>query len=116
MLFVPVLILAAYWDDIPQGVLIEEDAASQQALDSIAQDSSPALFPERFPPRPLLIQIGSLDSHYAVDRVKEFVEQLRDNHYEADACRLKLIVHEGIGHEFTSDMWANVMAWFNQYL
>ena len=80
------------------------------------RESSPALFPERFAARPLLIQTGSLDRHYDVDRVKEFVEQLRENHYKADAYRLKLIVHKGVGHEFTYDMWANVVAWFNQYL
>lgn len=110
------IIGSPFWDDIPQDVPIADDAESQQALDNLVRESSPALFPERFAPRPLLIQIGSLDRHYDVDRVKEFVEQLRENHYKADAYRLKLIVHKGVGHEFTYDMWANVMAWFNQYL
>lgn len=110
------IIGSPYWDDIPQGVPIADDAESQQALDRIAQASSPALFPERFPPRTLLIQIGSQDRHYDVDRVKEFADQLQNNHYKADPLKLKLIVHEGVGHEFTSNMWANVMAWFNQHL
>lgn len=80
------------------------------------RESSPALFPELFPPRPLLIQIGEQDRHYDVYRVRGFAEQLQNQYYERHAGRLKLIVHEGVGHEFTSDMWTNVMAWFNQYL
>jgi hypothetical protein len=80
------------------------------------QECSPALFLGRFASRPLLIQIGNKDGHYAVDRVKEFVEQLRNHHYQAAAHRLKLIVHEEVGHQFTSDMWANVLIWFTKYL
>lgn len=110
------IIASPYWDDIPQGIPIADDPESQQALESIARECSPALFPERFTPRPLLIQIGSQDEHYDVDRVREFAEQLAIRHYRADGRRLRLIVHEGVGHEFTPDMWANVLAWFTQYL
>jgi dienelactone hydrolase len=53
------IITSPYWDDIPQGVPIADDAESRQALDTIARVSSPALFPERFPHRPLLIHRGA---------------------------------------------------------
>lgn len=110
------IIASPYWDDIPQGIPIADDPENQQALDSIVRQFSPALFPERFAPRPLLMQVGSDDKHYNVDRVKEFAEQLATCHYKADERKLKLIVHEGVGHEFASDMWANVLAWLTQYL
>ena len=110
------IIASPYWDDVPQGVPVAEDSDSRQALDRISQESSPALFPERFFPRPLLIQIGSEDRHYDGGRVREFAERLRSGPYRDDAPRLRLIVHEGVGHECTSDMWAHVLAWFDEYL
>lgn len=110
------IIASPYWDDIPQGVPAAEDAESKQALDQISRECSPALFPERFPPRPLLIQIGGEDRHYNPERVIAFSEQLRDAGYAEDPQRVKLVVHEGIGHEFTSAMWDNVLEWFDTYL
>jgi hypothetical protein len=42
------IIASPYWDDIPQGVPIEEHAECQYALECITRDSSPALFLGRF--------------------------------------------------------------------
>ncbi len=110
------VISSPYWDDIPQGVPVADDAESQQTLASISHAYSPALFPELFFPRPLLIQIGDQDGHYVPDRVKQFYEQLKSGYYKEEPQRLKLICHEGVGHEFTPAMWANVMDWFKKYL
>jgi dienelactone hydrolase len=110
------IISSPYWDDMPQGVAIADDPESRQALEEIARGCSPSLFPERFPPRPLLIQIGRQDQHYNVDRVIEFAEQLRNDFYQEEPEKVKLIVHEGTGHEFTPEMWDNALAWFKKYL
>lgn len=110
------IIASPYWDDLPQGVPIAEEAEDREALERISRECSPALFPERFPPRPVLIQIGGDDGHYDGARVIAFAARLRDYYGAADAARVELIVHAGVGHEFTSDMWASALAWFDRYL
>jgi pimeloyl-ACP methyl ester carboxylesterase len=110
------IIASPYWDDIPQGVPIAEEAEDRQALERISRECSPALFPERFPPRPLLIQIGGEDGHYDGARVIAFAEQLRGYYRPADADRVALVVHKGVGHELTPDMWANALGWFGKHL
>jgi dienelactone hydrolase len=110
------IISSPYWDDIPQEVPVADNSESREALASISREYSPALFPEQFFPRPLLIQIGDQDTHYDPNRVRQFYKQLMSNYYKEDPQRLKLIIHKGVGHEFNSSMWVNVMGWFEKYL
>lgn len=110
------VISSPYWDDIPQGVPAADDQVSRQALERISREYSPALFPEQFYPRPILMQIGDQDGHYVPERVEQFYQQLKRDYYQEDPQRLKLVIHEGVGHEFTPAMWAKVIKWFKKYL
>lgn len=110
------IIGSPYWDDIPKDVRVASDLESRRALARISRAYSPAFFPERFYPRPLLIQIGGRDGHYQPGRVRQFYERLQKGHYQENPQRLQLVIHPEVGHEFTSAMWASALEWFQQYL
>jgi uncharacterized protein len=109
------IIASPYWDDLPRDVRIVEDSASSQALDDLDCAYSPARFPEKFSPRPLLIQIGGLDGHYDGKRVMAFGQLLHADYDTEDAETLRVIVHAGVGHEFTPAMWNEALAWIRRF-
>jgi len=53
--------------------------------------------------------------HYDGARVERFYEELRPL-YGDDSERVGLIVHRGVGHEFTAEMWANAVSWLETLL
>jgi uncharacterized protein len=109
------IIASPYWDELPADVPVLATPEVEQKLADYAREYSPAYFPERFFHRPILIQIGGKDNHYNGGRVRQFYRELENDHHE-EADRVKLIVHEEEGHEFTEPMWTNVVKWFQEYL
>jgi dienelactone hydrolase len=109
------IIASPYWDELPRDVHVLTTPEAEQKLTAYAQEYSPAYYPERFFPRPILIQIGGKDNHSNGERVKQFYRELKSYYHEV-AKRVKLIVHEDEGHEFTEPMWINVVKWFQEYL
>lgn len=109
------VIASPYWDELPADVPALATPEAKHRLAAYAREYAPAHTPERFFPRPILAQIGGKDNHYNGERVKQFYREL-ENHYHADAKRVKLLVHEEAGHEFTKPMWTNVVAWFQEHL
>jgi len=61
-----------------------------------------------------LMQIGAEDAQCDGAQIERFCEGLREL-YGNQAERLRLIVHPGVGHEFTAEMWANAVAWLEKY-
>jgi hypothetical protein len=61
------------------------------------------------------MQIGGKDRHYDGARVERFYEELRP-FYGDESERLGLIVHPGVGHELSAEMWANAVAWLEKFL
>lgn len=109
------IIASPYWDEFPADVPVLTTSEVEQSLAVYAQEYSPAYYLEWFCPRPILTQIGGKDNHYNGERVKQFYREL-ESHYAEEAERVKLIVHEDEGHEFTQPMWLNVIKWFQKYL
>ena len=109
------IIASPYWGDIPGDSDVALSAESQAELESLAARAEPAARMEMFPPRALLGQIGDIDTHYNGERVKRFFDMLRPL-YGSDSDRARLIVHPGVAHDFTAEMWANALAWFETYL
>ena len=104
------IIASPLWGDIP-----ELDATARADL----IDEFPALREsnrrESIPPRALLMQIGSEDAQCDGAQIERFCEGLREL-YGDEPERVRLIVHPGVGHELTAEMWANAVAWLEKYL
>jgi dienelactone hydrolase len=109
------IIASPYWGDIPGDAPVDLDTAAEADLAGFAAANEPAAQKESIPPRALLMQIGAEDSHYDGARVERFYEELRPL-YGDDPERLRLIVHPGVGHDFTAEMWANAVAWLGMFL
>ena len=107
------IIASPYWGDIPGDS--DVDLGSEADLTDFSLRNEPAGRKESIPPRALLMQIGGEDRHYDGARVELFYEQLRPL-YGDESERLGLIVHPGVGHELTAEMWANAVAWLEKYL
>jgi hypothetical protein len=58
-------------------------------------------------------EIGAEDRHYDGARVERFYDELRELYDEESE---RLIVHPGVAHELTAEMWANAVAWLEKYL
>lgn len=109
------IIASPYWGDIPGDSEVDLDGDAEADLADFSRRNEPAGRKEAIPPRALLMQIGGEDSHYDGARVESFYEQLRPL-YGDESERLGLIVHPGVGHELTAEMWANSVAWLEKYL
>lgn len=109
------IIASPYWGDIPGDTPVDLDAEAEADLADFSRKNEPANRKESIPPRALLMQIGAEDVHYDGHRVELFYEELRGL-YGDQAERLRLIVHPGVGHECTPEMWANAVAWLEKYL
>jgi pimeloyl-ACP methyl ester carboxylesterase len=109
------IIASPYWSDIPGDTPVDLDTEAEVDLADFARENEPASRKESIPPRALLMQIGADDPHYDGRRVELFYEELREL-YGDQAERVRLIVHPGVAHEFTAEMWANAIAWLETYL
>ena len=109
------IIASPYWGDIPGDSNVALDNQAEADLADFSKRNEPAGRKETIPPRALLMQIGGEDRHYNGARVESFYEELRPL-YGNESERLGLIVHPGVGHELTAEMWANAVAWLEKYL
>jgi pimeloyl-ACP methyl ester carboxylesterase len=104
-----------FWDDEFPGTIEENDPDRRRILQDFAAGHQPAAFPERFFPRAVLFQTGGVDPHLDPRRVSEFARRLGDSyagHLEREQC----IEYPGIAHEFTPEMWAKALGWFERFL
>jgi pimeloyl-ACP methyl ester carboxylesterase len=111
------IIASPHWDDIPAGInaFEEEDEDGRRRLEVYSNQHGPAIQMDRYYPRAILIQIGGIDNHYSGDRVIHFYNDLKVL-YGPASNRLKLVVHEGAGHDFTPEMWRLAVKWFRKHL
>jgi len=109
------IIASPYWDEVPADVPVLAAAEAKEALAAYAREYAPAHHAEQFFPRPLLVQIAGKDNHYNVQRVEPFCRELQKL-YGDQANRVKLIVHQDVAHEFTTEMWTNGVEWLQTHL
>lgn len=103
------IIASPLWGDIPElDPTARADLVEFPALSETARKES-------IPPRALLVQIGAEDAQCDSAQIERFCEELREL-YGDEPERVRLIVHSGVGHELTSEMWANAVAWLETYL
>jgi pimeloyl-ACP methyl ester carboxylesterase len=111
---VPV-IASPYFDEKPEDVSLIKTPSVQKSLESYSKKFSPGHFPECFYPRALLIQLGKRDRHLSSERVAGFYRTLM-SYYRETPYKLKFVVEETAGHEFTDSMWDNAVEWLNRHL
>jgi pimeloyl-ACP methyl ester carboxylesterase len=104
-----------YWDDVFAGSVEEEDPDRRRILSDFAAGRQPADFPDRFFPKAVLFQTGELDPHLDPRRVSDFARRL-SKFYSAIPDRVQYLEFPGIAHEFTPEMWANTLRWFERFL
>lgn len=109
------IIASPYWDELPKDVPVLDTPEAEERLAAYAREYSPARYPERFFPRPILTQIGGKDNHYDGERVEQFYREL-EGYYHGSDKSAKLIVHKDEEHKFTKSMWSNVVTWIQDYL
>jgi len=109
------IIASPYWDELPRDVPVLLTQKVEEKLVAYSREYSPARYPERFFPRPILTQLGGKDNHYNVERVKLFNQEIK-RYYRGSDKRVELIVHENEGHTYTETMRANAVGWFKDYL
>lgn len=109
------IIASPYFDEKPDDVPLIKTPRVQKSLESYSHKFSPGHYPESFFPRALLIQVGKKDRHLSSERVAGFYRELT-SFYREMPHRLKFVVHENAGHEFTDLMWNNAMNWLNKHL
>ena len=109
------IIASPYWSDIPGDSDVDLGSEAEADLADFSRRNEPAGRKESIPPRPLLMQIGGEDTHYDGARVERFYEELRPL-YGDESERVDMIVHPGVGHDFTAEMWVSAVAWLEKYL
>lgn len=82
--------------------------------DRAAATSPLNLLPGLLPPRPLLMQHGTLDETVPVDGVIALEERLRSL-YAAAPERLRLELYPGLGHSYPDDMERRAVEWMTRF-
>jgi pimeloyl-ACP methyl ester carboxylesterase len=108
------VIASPYWDDTPQDMPALTAPEAIATLQSYSRTYGPAQHVDRFYPRPLLMQLGSNDIHFNQDRVIRFHRELETRYRDAPD-KLQLVMHKGVGHEFTPPMWARAKSWLQTH-
>lgn len=83
--------------------------------DRAAATSPLSLLPGVLPPRPLLMQHGTLDETVPVDGVAALEERLRPL-YAATPERLHLELYSGLGHVYPDDMERRAVEWMTRFV
>lgn len=103
------IIASPLWGDVP-----DLDAAARSELAGLFPALRSSRQRESIPPRALLLQIGAEDTQSDGTQIERFCEELRELYDEPE--RVRLVVHPGVGHELTAEMWANAVVWLEKYL
>ena len=83
--------------------------------DRAAAISPLTLLPDLLPPRPLLMQHGTLDETVPADGVIALEERLRPL-YAAAPERLHLELYPGLGHAYPDDMERRAVEWISRFM
>jgi len=109
------MLASPYFDEKPNDVPLLKTPEVRKSLERYSRKFSPGHYPESFYPRALLIQIGKKDLHLSSERVARFYRKLT-SYYRETPHKLKFIVDENAGHEFTDSMWHNAVEWLHKFL
>jgi dienelactone hydrolase len=109
------IISSPYWDDIPGDVSTQMNEGNQEDLIKISEDYQPANYKGNYAPTALLMQVGDMDKHYNLNKIKNFHESLKA-YYSAFPEKLKLIIYPDTKHEFNQEMWEQALQWLNKWL
>lgn len=109
------MISSAVWGDAPADVKIDDSPEAIKAFEVLSKNYSPSNSPNNFYPAAILMQAGGIDGHYNLVKLRGFYNTLNSN-YQSMSDRVNLIVHEGVAHTVTPQMWENAKEWLKQYL
>ena len=109
------IISSPFWNDIPGDIPAFMNDALKKELGDFAERYNPGNHPNAFYPRPMLMQIGEIDKHMNIERVRHFSQTLKEI-YQSDSTDVQLIVYPETAHTFTESMWKETILWFNHYL
>ncbi len=109
------IIASPVWGDLPKDTPINDNSEIIKMFNILSSKFNPSKYLDHFYPTALFMQAGSKDIHFDVDKLKKFYEDIKQ-YYINDPSKLKLIIFEGVKHEFTKEMWDNTKSWLNSYL
>ena len=107
------IISSPYWDDIPGDVSVQK--TSEAELETFFEKYQPLKCMDLFYPTALLIQVGEMDQHYNLNKVKKYYEDLA-NYYVDSPNKIKLIVYPDTKHEFIHVMWEQALQWLRNFI
>ncbi len=109
------MISSAVWGDAPADVKTDDSPEVIKAFEALSKSYSPSNNPNTFYPAAILMQAGGIDGHYSLVKLRDFYHTLKSN-YQSMSDRVNLIVHEGVAHTVTPEMWKNAKEWLEKYL
>lgn len=107
------VISSPYWDDIPGDVTVQK--TSETELELLFEKYQPSKHMDLFYPTAILIQVGEMDQHYNLTKLKRFYEDLA-YYYLDSPNKIKLIVYPDTKHEFKHVMWEQALQWLKNFL
>lgn len=107
------IISSPFWDDIPGDVKVQK--TSEAELEALYEKYQPSKHMDLFYPTALLIQVGEMDQHYNLNKVKRYYEEIA-NYYLDSPNKIKLIVYPDTKHEFTHIMWEQALQWLGSFI
>ncbi len=109
------IIASPVWGDLPRDTPVNNNSEIIGRFNNLSGKFSPSKFLDLFYPTALLMQAGSKDIHFDVNKLKKFYEDIKQ-YYVYDTSKLELIIFEGVKHEFTKEMWDNAKSWLARFL
>jgi dienelactone hydrolase len=103
------------WGDVPEGAKIDDSPEVSKAFEELSMKYSPSNTPDNFFPTAILMQAGGIDVHFNLEKLKKYYTVLKE-HYQNASDRINFLVHEGVAHNVTPDMWNNAVLWLKKFL
>ncbi len=98
-----------YWDDIPSSRFFLNNEAVNKELKSFAEQNSPVQRKEILLKKKILLQIGTEDQHFNIEKLKEFVSYMKaSNSFD--------YFEYPVRHEVTDEMKTRANAWILEKL
>ncbi|MFA5658588.1 MAG: alpha/beta fold hydrolase [Oscillospiraceae bacterium] len=104
------IIASPYWDDIPGDLPVVSYKSTVEELAVYSKTFQPAGFINSFHPTAMLMLVGESDSHYSVEKVKQFYKSLTAL-YGEDCGKLMLKSYKWTGHICTNEMMDSAFRW-----
>lgn len=105
--FAALFISSPYWNDIPPSDFFLNNETIRKDLEEYAATESPASAVEKIKTCKILLQNGAADTHFNINKVKNFVALLQNG----KNTNLDFFEYAGVKHEVTEEMKLKARSW-----